>query len=389
MIKLLYNFLGLHSILIGLFTFFLPVLLYKAGFSLFEMSMFISVTGGSFFLFLWGLDRIRFRYGMYPLIYLAYILEIFLIVGLFFLKTYEWLFFIIALIYGAYNCFFWVTQRILFVLSTQSDNVGDKFGNIQILAFGLGKVGIFIGSFLLEKEMFFILLMFAIFLSLYGIYHFRKYSLEHKDMDLFVSAPILTVKDVVNFKDALHSKLIFFIDGAFLFFEGFFWVLTLFFIMDENYSHLGLLIIALAIIFSSIFVLIKKYVDKMDAKKLLYIATFLYAGSWGLREIIEWDMSEKMVYIYALIIAFSVSFFRLVFNKQFFHTAKQTDAHTYMLYKSYYSQFGICCIFFLLAGYLFFYQVVGFTWNYFFLIPFSLLFLLYKPVEKNLKVISR
>lgn len=388
MTKLLYNFLWLHSLLMWLFTFFLPVLLYKTGFSLTQISLFIALTWWAFVIFLYIWDVIRYKYGIKSLIYISFFLEILLIATGFFLEKNIFILWTLAIIYGAYNCFFWITKRILFVADAHTKEVGNKFGNIQIVAFVLVKVGILIGSFLLEHNHFIWLLFGAIITSLYGVWYFLIQNNLDKKLDDFVTPEVLSIKEVLSFKDDLRSRTIFLLDGPFLFFESFFWLLSLFFIAHHSYSELGIIVIILAVSFSVVFVLIKKQIDKLSVRKLLLWAVALYCISWILRWIIGDTMNMNAQYAMILFIAFFTSFFRLAFNKQFFHTSKQVDTHKYMLIKSYYSQANILIIFGLLSIVFYIFSdvntiAVWLSVVYYIAAIFSVWYLLYKPLDKS------
>lgn len=386
MTKLLYNFLGIHSLIIWMFTFFLPVLLYKTGFSLVEISLFISITAASFVIFLYLWDLLRIKKGMKYLIYTSFLLETFLI-SLWFFITDSFVFLILfAILYGAFNCFFWVTQRILFIENTNTKEVWNNFWNIQIIAFILVKIGIFIGWFLLENNYLPFLLLITVILNIYWFYYFFHKKIDPVFLSTFQKHPLLKFKEITWFQDNLRSKLIFIIDGPFLFLESFFWLLTLFFITNQSYSELGLLVIFLALSFSIIFLFLKKIVDKIHAKKILIIWVILYCISWILRWFVSDMDNMNILYGVILIIAFFTSFFRLIFNKQFFHTAKHLDTHNYLLIKSYYSQVSLSIFFLLLSLILYLFPgniLVQLNIIYISASLFSLLFLLYTPVSST------
>lgn len=387
MSRLLYTFLWLHSLLIWLFTFFLPVLLYKIGFSLSYISLFIALTWLSFVIFLYIWDIIRHKYWFKLLVYISFLFEILLIIIWFFLEKNLLFLLFLAIIYWWYNCFFWITKRILFVADLNIKEVGNKFWNIQVVSFILVKIGILIWSFLLEKDYFILLLFFAIITSIYWIFYFFTQKNIYESLDYFMKPKVLSIKEVFKFKDNLGSKVIFLLDWPFLFFESFFWLLSLFFIANSSYSELGIIVIILAVSFSVFFIFIKKQVDKISFRKLLMWAVILYFISWIFRAIIGNDITDvNMKYVIILFITFFTSFFRLVFNKQFFHTSKQLDTHKYMLIKSYYSQFSIFIVFSILSVILFIYNDIS-TINsqlssiYYIISIFSILYFLYKPIN--------
>ena len=380
----MYNFLSIHSLIMWMFTFFLPVLLYKTGFSLTEISLFISITWWSYFIFLYIWDVIRYKKWLKIVIYVSFLLEILLIISALFINNS--LLFLInsAILYWAFNCFFWVTQRVLFIVNSQKNNIWNNFGNIQIVAFILVKIWIFIWAFLLENNYLYILLFVTALMNIYGIYYFYSKKFTEENLKWFVKAPVLSFKKICKFNDNLRSKSIFLLDGPFLFLESFFWLITLFFISNQNYSELWLLVIFLALSFSVIFLFIKKKIDIISPRKILFFWVFLYFISWILRWFI-WEIENKtLLYWLILTIAFFTSFFRLIFNKQFFHTAKHTQTHNYLLLKSYYSQLSIFIVFWILSFILYFSHLdIHENLNILYMSSalFSLFFVLYKPVQ--------
>ncbi len=380
--KILYNFLWLHSILTWLFIFFIPVFLYKNWFSLSEISYFISLTWLSFVISMLVWDRIRYKGGIRILIVISFFLEIWILCVWTLDKNFLFLF-LFSIIYWVYNCFFWLTKRVLFVSSTEKHEVWDKFWNIQIIAFVLVKIGILLWSYLLGNNHYDYVLVVSILLSAYGVYYFVSHKKLVKNLEEFSQASPVSLKKVFLFKDRLRSKYIFMLDGPFLFFESFFWLLSLFLITGQSYHKLWILVVVLAIVFSVIFIWIKKKIDKVQWQQLLYVAVILYAFSWIFRWYVGNLEDNYVIYLLVLVIAFCTSFFRLVFNKQFFHTAKSVDTHSYMMMKSYYSQFFIFFIFWVLA--LIFYNTkwsieISLMYVYYILAPISLLFILYKPL---------
>lgn len=382
--KELYNFIWIHSLITWMFTFFLPVLLYKTGFSLAEISLFISITWWSFVIFLYIWDVIRYNKWLKTVIYLSFLLEILLIIIALFINDSLLFLVISAVLYWGFNCFSWVTQRVLFIANSKKDNVWNNFWNIQIITFILLKIWIFIWAFLLENNYLYVLLFITAILNIYGMYYFSRKNFEEEALKQFIEAPILPIKKIVKFKDNLNSKIIFLLDGPFLFFESFFWLITLFFISNQNYTELWLLVILLVLSFSGIFILIKNKVDIISSRNILYFWVLVYFLSWIWRWFL-WNIDDKnLLYALVLFIAFATSFFRLIFNKQFYHTAKNVDTHNYLLIKSYYSQLSICIVFGVISYILYISKLdinLGLSITYIIASFFSLFFVLYKPIQ--------
>ncbi len=340
----LYRFIGLHSFLIGLFPFYIPVYLWKNGASIGEISLFISLTGVGFCITLWIWDRLHKKVGLNRIIALSFLLEVGLLAMIFF-REHSLFISLLALLNGAYNCFFWTTQRVLFLGIAVPATSGRKFGNLQILAAILLKSGIFVGGILLDTFGFgtvFIFSSVTIISSMILISFYRN--IPGFSSDLLKTRPI-GFKEIYKFKDTLGSKFVFIIDGLFLFLESYFWLISIFLIVKESFLGLGVIIIVLMLIFTLLFWLIKNSIDRLPREICFKLSVLLYGVSWVFRGIMNENLERWAVILLLILIAFFTSFFRLTFNKRFFDLAKESSSNTYLILKSYYSQAAVAVLF--------------------------------------------
>jgi hypothetical protein len=338
-----YQYLGLHSLLIGIFPFYIPVYLWKQGFSVGDISLFIAFSSIGFCIGLWIWDRLRKVISLSTLIGVSLILEVILLLNVYMLEMSFLILLMLGITYGAYNCFYWTTQRALFFDLIDLDSSGRKYGNFQIFVGASLQIGILIGGLLLEKTNFIYLLLVSSIIGLFGYFIitrqkplYPKTLTEHKSLKL---------ADVISFKDKDHSKLIFVIDGIFLFAESFFWLITLFLIAHESFAELGVIVLSLAIVFGILFFLLKNVIDRMGKRRVYTLAVYLYALSWLLRAFTNDQLPLDQLYISLVVITFCTTFFRLAMNKRFYDLAKLTRSHDYLILKSYYTQFSIMVIF--------------------------------------------
>jgi multidrug transporter EmrE-like cation transporter len=192
----------------------------------------------------------------------------------------------------------------------------------------------------------------------------------------------LLLGDLWRFRDRQHSKIIFALDGFFLYMESYFWLVSLFLLVKKSFFNLGLLVIFLAVVFGIIFFFIKNRIDHSNTQKVYLLAVILYMASWYMRGFVGKGMDTSVLYPLLISITFCTSFFRLAFNKRFFDHAKATGGSRYILLKSYYSQFFLSLIFAGLACYYSFspqlskvVQALGYT--YFAAGGLALIYLLY------------
>ncbi|MEH6343657.1 MAG: MFS transporter [Bermanella sp.] len=349
-----YKFTGLHSILIGLLPFFLPVMLVQKGATLSQLALFVGLTGLGFIftLFIW--DKIRQQGHWRVLIIGSFILELMLVLAIVLLQgikdQYVWLA-LLALLNGAYNCFYWSTQRLMFSGMTTSKNSGDKFGNFQILVVILLKIGLLMGALLIESKGQMAIFALSSCLTVVAILIFIKASPPSAVQPLLLKQSV-SISEIFNFRDKNSSMLIFIVDGVFLYLESYFWVVSLFYVTEQNVFQLGILIVSLTLVLALLFYVIKSRIDSFNVHRVYLLACVLYALSWLLRGQINTEISTVWLYITITLIGFLTTFFRLAFNKRFFDVASLEATHQYILCKSYYSQAALAVFFITLSFFL-------------------------------------
>jgi len=338
-----YQYLGIHSLLIGIFPFYIPVYLWKQGFGIGDVSLFISLAGLGFCCGLWAWDRLRLKVSLSSMIGISLILEIVLLYNVYKLEMDRPVLLALGVTYGVYNSFFWTIQRALFFDLIDPESSGRKYGNFQIFVGALLQAGILVGGFLLEKTNFIYLLWVSGLIALIGFFLVtRTRPLYPITLSQHSS---LKLKDVIRFSDDECSKLIFIVDGFFLFAESFFWLITLFLLAHESFSNLGVMVLSLAVVFGIMFYLLKNTIDRLGRRRVYLLAVGLYALSWALRAVTHDQLSLQVLYLFLILITFCTTFFRLAMNKRFYDLAKLTRSHDYLVLKSYYSQFSIVLLF--------------------------------------------
>ncbi|MFK7993467.1 MAG: hypothetical protein AB8B87_04970 [Granulosicoccus sp.] len=366
-----YQFLGAHSLLIGLLPFFLPVYLWTHGLELAGLSLLVGVSGITFASSLRLWQRLSARWPLQRLIALTFIFEICLvfIVGLFTTIPGMALFPLtsevdststthliaaacaIGFFNGLYNAFFWTTQRTLFLQQLGQNDTGKQFGNFQIFVTVFLKVGIILGGFFLEHGGFVWLLALSA-----GISTTSNLWLARSDKG---SVPLLQQRGIVNsrqslrFSDKRGSRSAFAVDGIFLYLESHFWTLSLFLVVNRDFTKLGVVVVLLAIGFALVFFAIKNTIDNLDIDRVYRVAVIVYAISWLLRFTLTEASEGASLLVTLLVVTFFSSFFRLAFNKRFFDVARREGAVQYLLVKSYSSQWILGFFFIALGAVLF------------------------------------
>jgi len=341
-----FQFSGFHSLLIGLLPFFLPVWLWSKGATLGQICGFISLSGIGFILSLWFWDRSRYQRRWKQIIIVSFLAEILLLASLLGSSPLYYLF-IAALLNGAYNCFYWSTQRAIFSKITSSKNTGKTFGNFQILVVITLKLGILTGGFLLEQHGLLSILLLSCAISSLAIW--QLFSQTRTNYDAVVQnesrAAPMAVKEIVRFRDSQQSRSIFLLDGPLLFLESYFWVLSLYFLAGHSFFKLSLIVVILTLLLSIIFYLIKNRIDHLNQQRVFTLAVLLYSFSWLLRALLGAELPESLVYTGIILVGFCTTFFRLAFNKRFFDVAQKNQTSRYLVCKSYFSQMSISLFF--------------------------------------------
>ena len=338
-----YQYLGLHSLLIGIFPFFIPVFLWDKGFELGAVSLFIGLGGLGFCVGLWSWDRLRHAISLTNLIGISLILEILLLINVEMLGMHFQVMLLLGFMYGLYNSFFWTTQRAMFFERVDTTNSGRRYGNLQIYVGLLLQIGILIGGFLLEKTNFTYVLICSAILCGIGFAMFWFYQPDNPES--LAQARALGFKEILKFRDNDHSKLIFIVDGIYLFLESFFWVISLFLIAHESFYRLGIMVMSLAVLFGIMFYLLKNAIDRLARRRVYRFAVVLYGLSWVMRAFVDSELSLAVLFIALVLITFCTSFFRLAMNKRFYDLARDTLSQRYLILKSYYSQITIAVVY--------------------------------------------
>ena len=359
-----YSYLGSHSFLIGLLPFYLPVFLWGHGFQLADIALLIAATGCGFSLSLKQWQTVAKTQSLRSILYLTFVVELFLVSTLLMWPGFAEGGYLgidtpasigaigIGIVSGVYNAWFWTTQRTLFLDMTQNTNTGRQYGNFQIFVTVFLKVGILIGGLLLDSTYGHWALLALTIIVCAGMCYWYQGALCDERLIINQESNV-SLASSFNYRDACRSFPVFILDGIFLFLESHFWLLSLFLVVQEDFSSLGLIVVALALFFAITFWLLKNTIDAFTGNSVYIVATGLYALSWLFRSYIDADLGRNALLISLMLITFCSSFFRLAFNKRFFDLARTHEGTQYLLIKSYISQFVLAVSYGVLALILF------------------------------------
>ena len=170
--KAFFFFSAIHSILTGLFIFYIPLLLWSEFQSFSLLCFFIAIGGISYLGILRIFEKLLKTTPLSLLIQIS--LWVPLVNFLVFLLFFDSFPLLLAIPYGIYMCFYYMLHRFLFFEITKKHNSGKTFGNFQILVLIFLKISMLGSAFFIEKEQFLILLFLSIIVILYGNFQFSK-----------------------------------------------------------------------------------------------------------------------------------------------------------------------------------------------------------------------
>ena len=251
---------------------------------------------------------------------------------------------------GAYNAFFWTTQRTLFAALGDERDSGRRYGNLQILVGVFLKGGILAGGVLVDADR----LGWALLASAAVAAAASRWLAADAGAAPLHDEPPVGRREALGFRDDARSASVFAVDGPFLYLESHFWTLSLFLLVREDSARLGLVVVALAVLFALVFLLVKNRVDRGAVDAVYRTGVGLYALSWLLRAAVD-DAAPALVTLGLLVlVTFCSSLFRLTFNKRFFDVAGRGPGGAgpvaYLLAKSHVSQLAIAATFLPLAA---------------------------------------
>lgn len=366
--RLFHGYLAAHSLLAGLLPFFVPVYLWRVGLGLADLCLLVGVSGFAFAAALAPWQRLACGRPLATLIRLSFVAELVLACAVTAsalalssargasgalpdtLAAGTSVALLVGTVNGVYNAFFWTTQRALFSALGDGGDTGRRYGTLQIVVAVFLKAGILAGGALLEAGG---ILWIVALSALVGLVAGEWLAREAGGAPLHRMPP-RRWRASLGFRDRSGSAGVFAIDGPFLYLESHFWTLSLFLLVREDHARLGIVVVALAIGFSLLFLAIRSRIDRSAVDTVYRTGVVLYALSWLARPLAGDGGVGGATLALLLAVTFCASLFRLAFNKRFFDLARHADEATggaigYLVIKSHVSQLAIGVVFVPLA----------------------------------------
>lgn len=373
--RLLHRYLGTHSLLIGLLPFFVPVYFWELGLDLAGLCVLVGCSGLAFSVALGPWQRLACGTSLRRLIGASFATEILLVALVALageLLAHEpclptglaestacpdgsaaggallAMAILVGLASGLYNAFYWTTQRALFAAASRENDSGRRYANLQIIVAVFLKIGILAGGLLIDADR----IVWILALSALSSAIATAWLARDAGAAPLVETRPISLREGLAFRDKQGSARIFVLDGPFLYLESHFWTLSLFLLVAEDHSRLGLVVVVLAALFAIAFVFVRNRIDRTAVDTVYRTSVVLYALSWLLRVFLDDATSMSMTVTLLLGVTFCSSLFRMTFNKRFFDlaraagdTANRSGSAHYLVIKSQVSQLWIAVIF--------------------------------------------
>ena len=217
------------------------------GFQLADIALLIAATGCGFSMNLGQWQNVAKTQSLRSILYLTFAVEFLLVAmllmwpgfvrgGYLGVETPAFLGAIfLGFVSGTYNAWFWTTQRTLFLDMTENTNTGRQYGNFQIFVTVFLKIGILIGGLLLDTSHGQWALPALTMCVFAGMCFWYQGALKDERLTIDPNSTI-TLRGSFHYRDGCRSFPVFILDGIFLFLESHFWLLSLFLVVQEDFS---------------------------------------------------------------------------------------------------------------------------------------------------------
>jgi len=278
----LYIFQALLSFAKSMIGVFVPVYLFKIGFEIHQILLYVMIT--SIFVLLALpiatklIKKIGFKYTIFATIpiYLLHILTIN------FIQTNNYIYIISSALFGIYCAMFWPAYHTEVIKNSDKKHMSSQIGNIQIIVTLVSTLAPLIGGYILENQNFLTLFTIAGILILIGIIPLLM-SVDIKlDHYKFSSKAYLKVIKSKKHKNCIRA---FAAQGIDTFLLLIIWPIIIFILFKGNFFTFGTFVTIVSLITVLIVYFIKQYFDKMNKEKILKKTFRTISIGWLMRSL--------------------------------------------------------------------------------------------------------
>ncbi len=259
---------------------FVPVYLYKLGYSLIEVILYLVGNSVVYLLLIpFSLNLIN-KIGFKRMILLSTPIYIIYLSSLYYINYSNIFYFISIFLLGTYLSFFWPAMHSEIALNLSKKHRGSQLGTLQIIMTLVGTIAPFIGGYFLENLSYWYLLLLASFLIFLGTIplllsediKLNKYSISFKE---YIALLVL--------KKNINSKIAFSSEGLESILNVAIWPIFVFILLSENFLSLGFLYTIVSFISIFFILYFKRYIDSNNRKKYLSLIVKFLSLNWFLR----------------------------------------------------------------------------------------------------------
>ena len=317
--------MSLNGFAISFVAIFIPIYLFKLGYSFQMVMIWLMIHHLSLLLFAFVTVKVSNKIGLVHSLHVrsALLLTYFSLL-LFGLKDIPILFYIIPIISGVESAFYWIPLNILFVRNTKEENMGSSMSKFFVIPKALSMAGPLVGAFIVIHYGFNILFAFAMFLLFFTFLPILSLKSEKTDF-IFSKEKLKEIwqKNKQYFVPEIIDNLA---EDAM--------VLWTIFIFLQLASTLEVGIIAtITAVTSLLFTLtLGKLTDQWDKHKLIKIGAFLVSVVWFINFTIgEFFPNQYLFYIATIFATLSLKVFLVPYSSLMYNQARKDDAQFLVL----------------------------------------------------------
>lgn len=315
--------------LIGIFV---PVYLYKLGYSFVEIILYTLGTSLIYLIMIplsvKIINKIGFKYSLLlsTPIYLLHITFLNYLGESIIFYHLSWISF------GLYVSIFWPTFHSELALNGSSKHRSSQMGTLQIISVIFGTLAPLIGGIFLDLGSYWYLLLFSSILVFLGLIplllaediKLQNYTFDHKDYFKFMKS-----------KKNISSKKAFAFQGVDSILSLHVWPIIVFILLNESFFNLGALFSIIAFI-NLIFILYtKSYFDKKNKHLFLKKITTIISFNWFLKSIVTFFSTFFLFFVEA-ISKLAQNLFSMLFMSIFYNNAKKIGYMDYIIFREFY-----------------------------------------------------
>ncbi len=312
----LYFYQAMLTFVKSLIGIFVPVYLYKLGYSFIEILLYTMGVGIMYLILIpisiKTINKIGFKYTLLLTtpIYLFHITTLnFLDSGILFYHL-SWISF------GIYVSFFWPAMHSEIAVSGSKKHRGSQLGTLQIISTIVATLAPLIGGIFLDQSGYFYLLILAsiiLFIGFIPLFFSKDIKLENYKFSYSDYFRLIKNKKTKN------SKLAFISEGIELSIVGIHvWPILVFILLSQSFIKFGMLISAVSVLSVFFILYFRKFIDGKDRNKILNIITKVMSFNYLLKSLVLFFGSFFLYFVESIgkLVqnSFSISYYSIFYN---------------------------------------------------------------------------